>query len=78
MYKLTGLLDVTGVWSSTNGAEHYELLLKLLFSVNCQATVAYRAIRSFHFHHLWVHHTGNYIIPPHMWVRHIPVGPPLS
>ena len=46
------------------------MLLKLLFSVNCQATVAYRAIRSLHFHHLWVHHTVNYIIFPYMWVHH--------
>ena len=22
------------------------------------------------FHLLWVHHTVNYIFPPHMWVRH--------
>ena len=51
---------------------------KLLFSVNCQTTVAYRAIRSFHFHHLWVRHTVNYIIPPHVRVRHIPVGLPPS
>ena len=51
---------------------------KLLFFVNFQTTVACRAIRSFHFHHLWVRHTVNYIIPPHMWVRHTVrnVGPP--
>ena len=46
------------------------MLLKLLFSINCQTTGAYRAIRSLHFHHLWVRHTVNYIIPPHMHVRH--------
>ena len=51
---------------------------KLLFFVKCQATIAYRAIRSFHFHHLRVPHTVNYIIPPHMWIRHTVrnVGPP--
>ena len=56
------------------------LLKKLLFSVNCQTTVAHRAIRSFHSHHLWVHHTVNYIIPPHMWVHHTVrnMGPPHS
>ena len=52
IYKLTGLLDITGLWSITNGAKHYELSLKLLPSVNYETTVAYRAIRSFHFHHL--------------------------
>ena len=46
------------------------MLLKLLFSVNCQATAAYRAIRSLHFPHSRVHHTMNYIISPHMYVRH--------
>ena len=46
------------------------MFLKLLFSVNCQATVAYRAICNLHFHHLWVRHTVNYIIPPRMWVCH--------
>ena len=53
---------------------------KLLFSVTCQTTIAYRAIHSFHFHHLWVRHTVNYIIPPYMWVCHTVrnVGPPHS
>ena len=46
------------------------MLLKLLFSVNCQTTIAYRADHSLHFHHLWVRYPVNYIIPPHMWVRH--------
>ena len=46
------------------------MLLKHLFSINCQITVAYRAIHSLHFHHLWVRLTVNYIIPPHMWIRH--------
>ena len=55
---------------STNRAEHYKLLLKLLFSVNCQTTAAYRAIHNFHFHHSWVRHVVNYVIPPHMWVCH--------
>ena len=45
------------------------MLLKLLFSVNCQNTVAYRAICSLYSPHLWAHHTVNYIIPPHTWVR---------
>ena len=31
-----------------------EVHLKLLFSVNCQATIASRVIFSLHFHHLWV------------------------
>ena len=31
-------------------------------------TVAYRAIHSLHFPHLWVHYTVNQIIPLHMWV----------
>ena len=44
--------------------------LKLLFFINCQTTWTYRAICSLHFHRLWVCHTVNYIIPPHMWVRH--------
>ena len=42
---------------------------KLLFSVNSRTTVAFRAIRSLHFHHLHVHHTVKYIIPLHMWVH---------
>ena len=42
---------------------------KLLFSVNCQTAIACRAIRSFHFQHMWVRHRANYIISPHMWVR---------
>ena len=46
------------------------VLLKLLFSINCQTTRACRAICSLHFHHLWVCHTVNYMISPHMWVRH--------
>ena len=46
------------------------MLLKLLFPVNCQTTIAYRADHSLHFRHLWVRHIVNYIIPPHMWVRH--------
>ena len=46
------------------------MLLKLLFSVNCHSTVAYRADHSLHLNKLWVHHIVNYIIPPHMWVRH--------
>ena len=46
------------------------MLLKHLFCIKCQITVAYRAIHSLHFHHLWAHHTVNYIFPPHMWVRH--------
>ena len=68
------------------------MLLKFLFSINWQTTVAYRAVYSLHFHHLWVHHIVNYIIiPSHMWVRHtvrnvglphlgfsFPVGPPPS
>ena len=29
IYKLTGLLDITELWPSTNGAEHYELLERL-------------------------------------------------
>ena len=66
-------------------------LLKLLFSVNCQTTVAYRADHSLYFHHLWVPHTANYITPFHIWVRQtvrnvgpphlgfsFPVGPPPS
>ena len=34
----------------------------------CQLSVnrSFQAIRSLHFHHLWVHHTVNYIIPPDM------------
>ena len=93
IYKLTSLLDITGLRLSTKGAEHciFGVLLKLLFSVNFQITVAYRAIRSLHFHHLWVRHTMNDIIPHHMWVRNtvrnvglphlgfpFPVGPPPS
>ena len=35
-----GLLDITGLWLSSNGAEHYELSLKLLFSINSQTIVA--------------------------------------
>ena len=45
------------------------MLLKLLFSVNCQTTAAYRAIRSLHFHYLRDRHIVNYIIPLHMWVH---------
>ena len=56
------------------------MLLKPLFSVNCQsqATIAYGGDHSLHFHHLWVRHIVNYIIPSHMWVRHTVrnVGPP--
>ena len=50
--------------------------LKLLFSVNCQATIAFRAIRSLHY--LWVCHTVHDIVPPQMWVHHIVrnMGPP--
>ena len=44
--------------------------LKLLFSVNCQTTIASRAILCLHFHHLWVYHTVHHIALPHMWVRH--------
>ena len=47
------------------------MLLKLLLSINCQTTAAYRVVHSLPFHHLWVRHIVNYIIPPHMWVRHI-------
>ena len=36
----------------------------------CQTTIAFRAIRSLHFHHLWVCYTVHHIVPPHMWVRH--------
>ena len=43
----------------------------LIFYINCQTTIAFRAIRSLHFYHLWVHHTVNHIFPLHMWVRHI-------
>ena len=41
-------------------------------------TVAYMAIRSLHFPHLWAHHRVNYIVLPHMWDRHTVriVGPP--
>ena len=64
-------------------------LLKLLFSVNCQTTVAYRVDHSLYFHQMWVPHTANYITPFHIWVgqtvRNVglphlgfsfPVGPP--
>ena len=33
-------------------------------------TVAFIAVCSFHFLHLWICHTVNYNIPAHMWVRH--------
>ena len=46
------------------------MLFKLLFFINCQTTLAYRAVRSLHFHYLRVRHTVNYIIAPHVWVRH--------
>ena len=46
------------------------MLLKLLFCVNCQTTIAYRVDHSLYFHHLWVLYTVNYIIPSHMWVLH--------
>ena len=57
---------------------HFGVLLKLLFTINCQTTVAYRDDHSLHFHHLWVRHIANYINPPNMWVRHTVrnVGPP--
>ena len=60
------------------------VILKLLFSVNCQTNVAFRAIDSFSFLHFWVCHRVNYIIPSYMWVRHkcksapSPVGPAIS
>ena len=37
--------------------------LKLWFSVNCQTTIAFRAILSLHFHQLWVCHTVHHIVP---------------
>ena len=43
---------------------------KLFFSVNYQMTIAFRGIRSLHFHYLLVRHTVSFI-PPHMWIRHI-------
>ena len=52
--------------------------LKLLFSVNCQTTIAFRAIVSLHLHHLWVCHKVHHIVSPLMWVRATVrnVGPP--
>ena len=41
-----------------------------LFSGNCQTSVAFSAIHSLHFYHLWLRNTVKYIIPPHMWDRH--------
>ena len=45
-------------------------LHNFLFSINCQTTIAFRAIHSLHFHHLWVCHTVHHIVHPHMWVCH--------
>ena len=44
--------------------------MKLLFSVKGKSTATFIAIRSFHFLYLGIRHTVNYIITPHMWVRH--------
>ena len=65
--------------------------LKLLFFVNCQTTIDFKAILSLHFHHLWVCHIVHHIVSPHMWVCNtvknvrpphlgfpFPVGPPPS
>ena len=43
-----------------HGTEHYELS-EYLFCVNFQTTVGFRVIHSFHFLHLWVRRTVNYI-----------------
>ena len=52
--------------------------LKLLFSLNCQTIIAFMAILSLHFHHLWVCHILHYIVSPQMCIRHTVrnVGPP--
>ena len=36
--------------------------------VNCQTTVALRAIHNLCFHDLRIRHTLDYIIPPNMWL----------
>ena len=46
-----------------HGTEHDELS-EYLFCVNFQTTVGFRVIHSFHFLHLWVHRTVNYVISP--------------
>ena len=46
------------------------VLLKLLFSLNCETTIAFRGIFRLHFHHLGVCHTVHHIVLPHMWVHH--------
>ena len=50
------------------------VLIKLLISVNCQTTVAFRVIHSFHFLDLWVCHAVNYIISPQVRIRHFEKG----
>ena len=45
--------------------------------VNCQTTVAYRAIRSLHFPHMWVRHTERNVGPSYLGFP-FPIGPPPS